>query len=44
MLGSDYCFDMGYARPVAFVDKIPRLAARDRNLMLGATAARLLKL
>ncbi len=44
MVGSDYCFDMGYTQPVKFVERIPGLAARDRKLMLGGTAARLLKL
>ncbi len=44
MLGSDYCFDMGYAQPVRFLDRVPGLSARDRSLMLGGTAARLLKI
>ena len=44
MLGSDYCFDMGYSQPVRFLDRVPGLSARDRSLMLGGTAARLLKI
>ena len=44
MLGSDYCFDMGYTQPVRFLDRVPGLSARDRGLMLGGTAARLLKI
>jgi aminocarboxymuconate-semialdehyde decarboxylase len=44
MLGSDYCFDMGYEQPVRFLDRVPGLSARDRGLMLGGTAARLLKI
>ena len=44
MLGSDYCFDMGYERPVQVVERIPKLSAKNRGLMLGGTAARLLKI
>jgi aminocarboxymuconate-semialdehyde decarboxylase len=44
MLGSDYCFDMGYARPVDVVTKHARLARADQRRILGATAARLLRL
>jgi aminocarboxymuconate-semialdehyde decarboxylase len=44
MLGSDYCFDMGYERPVQVIERIPGLSARDRSLLLGGTAARLLKI
>jgi aminocarboxymuconate-semialdehyde decarboxylase len=43
MLGSDYCFDMGYERPVEFVDQID-LSSAQRKMILGGTAARLLKL
>jgi aminocarboxymuconate-semialdehyde decarboxylase len=43
MLGSDYCFDMGYDRPVQFVDQID-LSSTQRGMILGGTAARLLKL
>ena len=42
--GSDYCFDMGYERPVQVIERIPKLSAKDRGLMLGGTAARLLKI
>lgn len=44
VVGSDYNFDMGYERPVEFVDRIPRLTAHERELILGKNAARLLKL
>ena len=44
MLGSDYCFDMGYTRPVEVVTKHARLNKADQRRILGATAARLLKL
>jgi aminocarboxymuconate-semialdehyde decarboxylase len=43
MLGSDYCLDMGYLRPVQDLDAL-NLTARDKNLILRGTAARLLKL
>jgi aminocarboxymuconate-semialdehyde decarboxylase len=43
MLGSDYCFDMGYSRPIHFVDQLD-LSSAQRKMILGDTAARLLKL
>lgn len=43
MLGSDYCYDMGYDRPVEVVDALG-LSPADRAAILGGTAARLLKL
>jgi len=43
MLGSDYCLDMGYLRPVQDLDAL-NLSARDKDLILRGTAARLLKL
>jgi aminocarboxymuconate-semialdehyde decarboxylase len=42
MLGSDYCFDMGYDHPVAFVDTLG-LAEGERQMVLRGTAAKLLK-
>lgn len=44
MLGSDYCFDMGYTRPVEMVTRQVRLNRADQRRILGATAARLLRL
>ena len=44
VVGSDYNMDAGYSRPVEFVDRIPGLTAREREQILGETAARLLKL
>ena len=44
MLGSDYCFDMGYERPRDIVERQLRLGAADRRRILGGTAARLLRL
>jgi aminocarboxymuconate-semialdehyde decarboxylase len=44
MLGSDYCFDMGPARPREIVDKQLRLGAADRARILSGNARRLLGL
>jgi aminocarboxymuconate-semialdehyde decarboxylase len=43
MLGSDYCFTMGYDRPVQFLEQVD-LASTQRKMILGGNAARLLKL
>ena len=43
MLGSDYCFDMGYERPVDFLEQI-NLSSAKRKMILGENAAKLLKL
>jgi len=43
MLGSDYCFDMGYERPIQFLEQI-NLTSTQRKMILGGTAAKLLKL
>ena len=44
MLGSDYCFDMGYERPVEVVSGHPALSAKDKALILEGNARRLLGL
>ena len=44
VLGSDYDQDMQYERPVEFLEKVPRLSARERGLILSGNARRLLKL
>ena len=44
MLGSDYCFDMGYERPVEVVTSHAALSETDKALILGGNAARLLRL
>ena len=44
VLGSDYCFDMGYERPVEAVERLSSLAPEDRSAILGGNAARLLRL
>jgi aminocarboxymuconate-semialdehyde decarboxylase len=43
MLGSDYCFDMGYKRPVKVVTSL-KLSRADHEKILGGNAARLLRL
>ncbi|WP_429253593.1 amidohydrolase family protein [Paraburkholderia sp. GAS333] len=43
VLGSDYCFDMGYEQPVTFLDRL-NLSTEHRNLILGGNAAQLLKI
>jgi aminocarboxymuconate-semialdehyde decarboxylase len=42
MIGSDYCFDMGYEQPVQIVDQL-KLSPSERDMILGGTAAKLLK-
>jgi aminocarboxymuconate-semialdehyde decarboxylase len=43
MLGSDYCFDMGYERPREVIDAL-RLRPAERDKIYAANAARLLRL
>jgi aminocarboxymuconate-semialdehyde decarboxylase len=43
MMGSDYCFDMGYERPVKVVSVL-KLSRADQEKILGGNAARLLQL
>lgn len=44
LLGSDYCFDMGLDDPVATVERLGDLPEPERNLILGETAAKLLRI
>jgi len=44
VLGSDYCFDMGLADPVGTVNRLTALGDAERDLILGTTAAKLLRL
>ena len=44
MVGSDYCFDMGYQQPVEVVTGHPRLSEDDKTLILGGNARQLLGL
>ena len=43
MMGSDYCFDMGYDRPVKVVTAL-KLTRTDQEKILSGNAARLLRL
>lgn len=43
MLGSDYCFDMGYERPREIIDAL-KLRAADRDAIYSGNAARVLGL
>lgn len=44
MLGSDYCYDMGYAQPVEAVARQAELSPDQQAMILGGTAKRLLGL
>lgn len=44
MLGSDYCFDMGYERPVQIITRLRGLRQSDRARILGGNAGRVLRL
>jgi len=43
MIGSDYCYDMGYDRPLEFLDQI-NLTNAQRKMIVGGNASRILKL
>jgi aminocarboxymuconate-semialdehyde decarboxylase len=43
MLGSDYCFAMGYHRPKAMIEALDGITHEERASILGGTAARLLR-
>ena len=43
MMGSDYCFPVGYDRPVEIVEDL-RLSTDQRKMILGGTAAKILKI
>jgi aminocarboxymuconate-semialdehyde decarboxylase len=43
MMGSDYCFPVGYDRPVENVEEL-RLTPEQRKMILGGTAAKILKI
>jgi aminocarboxymuconate-semialdehyde decarboxylase len=44
LLGSDYCFDMGYERPVDVILDHPGLTRDEREQILGGNARNLLGL
>jgi aminocarboxymuconate-semialdehyde decarboxylase len=43
MMGSDYCFPVGYDRPVDVVEEL-RLSSDQRKMILGGTASKILKI
>jgi aminocarboxymuconate-semialdehyde decarboxylase len=43
MMGSDYCFGVGYDRPVEVVEDL-RFSSEQRKMILGDTAAKILKI
>jgi aminocarboxymuconate-semialdehyde decarboxylase len=43
MIGSDYCYAMGYERPLQFIEQLD-LNSKQRSQILGETAVTLLKL
>jgi len=43
-MGSDYCFDMGLTDPLGDIERLDALSAAERELIIGKTAARLLRL
>ena len=43
MLGSDYCYDVGYAQPVQVVEELNLNSAQHR-MILGGTAAKILRI
>ena len=44
VLGSDYCFDMGLSDPLGDIERLDALTPAERELIIGKTAARLLRL
>ena len=44
LLGTDYPYDMGMDHPVDFIGGAPGISSRDKELIMGGNAARLLKL
>ena len=44
VIGADYPYDMGYYKPVAFVERAKGLTRKQKDAIIGANAARLLGL
>src|SRR5262249_40695068 len=42
LLGTDYPYDMGMEHPVEFIGGVPKLTAKQKDLIMGGNAARLL--
>jgi len=44
LLGTDYPYDMGVEDPVGFIDGARKLSKKDKEMIMGGNAARLLKI
>jgi aminocarboxymuconate-semialdehyde decarboxylase len=44
VIGTDYPYDMGYYKPVDFVNNTKSLARAQKDAIIGGNAAKLLKL
>jgi len=44
LLGTDYPFDMGEEDPVGLINSVPRLKPGEKEMIMGRTAAKLLKI
>jgi aminocarboxymuconate-semialdehyde decarboxylase len=44
LLGTDYPFDMGEEDPVGLINSVPRLKPAEKQMIMGGTAARLLRI
>ena len=44
LLGTDYPYDMGEEDPVGLIGSVPRLSGAEKEMIMGRTAARLLKI
>jgi aminocarboxymuconate-semialdehyde decarboxylase len=44
LLGSDYCFDMGYERPISAIDAHTSLTEAQRTSILSGNASQLLRI
>jgi predicted TIM-barrel fold metal-dependent hydrolase len=44
VIGTDYPYDMGYYKPVEFVEKTKSLTRAQKDAILGGNAAKLLGL
>jgi len=44
LLGTDYPYDMGVEDPVGFINKVKKLSPKEKTQIMGANAARLLRI
>ena len=42
LLGTDYPYDMGVEDPIGFINRVKKLTAREKRIIMGGNAARLL--